>query len=348
MHFKQIYFGLLLALTVMPAAVLGSSLPDPLFQDDSTLDVTLTAPLQTLVRKRSARKALQGKFSYRESNGRRVNLDVEILSRGQPRHKNCDLTPISLKFRKSQTDGTLFDQENEMRMVVHCDDSDRYQQTVHREMVAYRILNALTDQSFKVRPLRVTYIDTDEVRGEQVRYAFLIESEDRLAHRIGKKRINALRTNVGAIAPAQLNLTSLFQLLIGNTDFSPVSGGSHKRCCENYALFGNDGEPQVAIPYNFDQSGMVNAGYAAPSSRLPIQNVRQRYYRGWCQNNDFIWASIDMFQSSTRAIFSAIAEQEGLDGVVNKELVRYVENFYDIIDDSSQVRLKIIGRCQGG
>jgi len=347
MPFKHLLVVLILTLPLLSPVVLGSDVPDPLFQDDATLDVTLTAPLATLARKRPTTNPLIGEFSFRQANGRRVWLDVEILSRGQSRHEYCDLPPMSLKFRKSQTDGTLFEQENEMKMVVHCDDSELYQQIVHRQFIAYRFLNALTDQSFRVRLLRVTYIDNEEERGEQVRYAFLIEDESRLATRLGKKNINIERTTVDAIQPDQLNLTSMFQLLIGNTDFSVVDGGPDKECCHNYVLLGNDGEPQIAIPHNFDQSGLVNAPYAVPDEELYLQNVRQRYYRGWCKNNDYIEGSANRIRDASRAIFSLIYEQEGLEGVVNKSLVRYVENFYDIVDDPAGVKLKIIGRCQG-
>jgi hypothetical protein len=347
MPFKQLLIVLIVTLSALSPVVMGSDVPDPLFQDDATLDITLTAPLATLVRKRPTLNPLAGEFSFRQANGRRVFLDVELLSRGQPRHKDCDLPPLSLKFRKSQTDGTLFDQENEMKMVVHCDDSDDYQQLVHREFLAYKFLNALTDQSFRVRLLRVTYIDNEEERGDQVRYAFLIEDESRLASRLGKKIINTVQTVVDAIQPDQLNLTSMFQLLIGNTDFSVVDGGPDIGCCHNYVLLGTDGGPQIAIPYNFDQSGLVNAPYAVSDEKLSIQNVRHRYYRGWCKNNDYIEASINRTRDTSRAIFSLIYEQEGLQGIANKGLVRFVENYYDIVDNSSMVKLKIIGRCQG-
>lgn len=43
-----------------------------------------------------------------------------------------------------------------------------------------------------------------------------------------------------------------------------------------------------------------------------------------------------------------LSDQPGLEGVVNKSLVRYVENFYEIIDNSSGVKLKIFDRCQRG
>mgnify|MGYP000662252091 CR=1 FL=1 len=54
-----------------------------------------------------------------------------------------------------------------------------------REYLAYRLLNAMTDLSFRVRLLEVTWVDSDERRGRMVRSAFLIEHRNRLAARIG-------------------------------------------------------------------------------------------------------------------------------------------------------------------
>ena len=71
MPFKQLLIILILTFPSLSPVVLGSDVPDPLFQDDATLDVTLTAPLGTLVRKRAATNALTGEFSFRQANGRR-------------------------------------------------------------------------------------------------------------------------------------------------------------------------------------------------------------------------------------------------------------------------------------
>lgn len=332
-----------LAAMSAPVAV-GDSL-DPLFQDDETLEVTITAPLTTLVRERPQEDYLPGVFRFAEADGSLVDLDVEIRTRGHFRHKTCDFPPLSLNFKKSQTGGTLFDKQNKMKLVVHCDDSGRYEQTVLREYLAYRLLNAITDLSFRVRLLRVTYTDNEERRDEQVRYAFLIEHKNRLAERLDRKDLKIERTTVGTIQPDQLNLTSVFEFLIGNTDFSPIAGASYNECCHNYVLFGNDVDPLLAIPYDFDQSGLVDAPYAVPPEQLRIRSVRQRVYRGRCVNNEYLEESIRQFENSRDALYALVAEQERLDSRVRKDIVRYIDDFYEIIDDPRDVEHKISDRC---
>jgi len=343
-----LYGTILIATSIfltLSASAQVSEAPDPLFQDDETLQVTITAPLTTLVRERPKDDYLPGVFQYTESDGTVVDLDLEIRTRGHFRHKTCDYPPLSLNLKKSQTDGTLFDKQNKLKLVIHCDQSERYEQIVLREYLAYRILNAVTDMSFRARLLRVTYDNNEEQGDGQVRYGFLIEHKNRLAKRLDRKDLEVERTTVASIQPDQLNLTSVFEYLIGNTDFSPIAGALDNECCHNYVLFGNDIDPLLAIPYDFDQSGLVEAPYAAPNPRFRIRKVRQRLYRGRCVNNEHVAASLQKFRDSRGAINALVDGQEGLDSKVRERIVRYIDDFYELIDDPRDVERRIVKKC---
>ena len=56
------------------------SLLDPLFLDDELLQVTITAPLTTLVRERPKDDYLPGVIRYLEPDGTAVDLDLEAVS----------------------------------------------------------------------------------------------------------------------------------------------------------------------------------------------------------------------------------------------------------------------------
>ena len=322
-----------------------SEAPDPLFQDDATLEVTIEAPLTTLVRKRPKDDYLPGVFRYSKSDGSTVDLDLEIRTRGHSRHNNCDYPPLSLNFKKSQTKGTLFDNQNKLKLVIHCDFSERYEQMVLREYLAYRVLNILTDMSFRVRLLRVKYVNTEKNKDGQVRYAFLIEHKNRLAKRYDLQDLELDRTSVSSIKANQLNLTSIFEFLIGNTDFSPIAGAPNDECCHNYVLFGKEDHPIFAIPYDFDQSGFVDAPYAIPNKNFRIRSVRQRHYRGRCVNNAHVAASLQKFRDTREVIYALVNEQEGLESRTRNRLVDYIDDFYELIDDPEAVEKKIINSC---
>ena len=138
----------------------------------------------------------------------------------------------------------------------------------------YSIL--LTDVSFRVRLLRVTYVDTDRNDRERVSLAFLIEHRDRLAKRIGASAIETNMVTYPDLNASYTNLASVFHYFIGNTDYSPVTTVPSENCCHNHALFANEDGTIYSVPYDFDMSGFVNAPYAAPNPRFRLRNVLER------------------------------------------------------------------------
>ena len=319
--------------------------PDPLFQDNATLAVTITAPMSTLVKERSKDEYLKGQLEFTEADGSAVKLDIEIRTRGNFRHATCDFPPLNLNFKKKQVSGTLFDQQNKMKLVVHCENHVRYEQHVLREYLAYRIFNSTTDLSFRVRLLRVTYVDNEGRRDDLVRYAYLIEHKKRVAERLGLDLVELERTKISALQGEQLNLTSVFQYLIGNTDFSPIAGGPGRGCCHNYVLFGNNVDPLLSIPYDFDQAGFVDAPYASPNAALSIRNVRQRLYRGRCVNNQHIDASISKINGHRDEIIALVESQNGLDDRTRKKLLRYIDKYFDLVETRKKVERYFNKKC---
>ena len=340
----KIFHTVILAAFAVLALPAVADSPDPLFRDDTALKVVITAPLGTLLRARPEEPPLAGSFSYREADGTPVELDMQISARGNFRKRICDFPPLNLNFRKSQVEGTLFDNQDKLKIVAHCKDSRRYEQIVLREYLAYRLLNALTEMSFRARLLQVTYVDSDERRPRMVRSAFLIEHKNRLADRIGRQDVDIEWAEVTAIQPEHLNLTMMFQYLIGNTDFSP-NLGSNNECCHNYEMFGGGSDPLIAIPYDFDLAGFVNAPYATPDPELGIESVRQRLYRGHCINNGHVEATVARFQAARDELYALVADLEELEPTVRENIARYMDEFYETIDDPKEVERQIMGKC---
>jgi hypothetical protein len=337
--------ALLTCLSLIALLARADDAGDPLFQSNEVIEATLTAPIGELGKEREA-EYVEATFELRSEGEESQLFDVKIRPRGHLRLETCKLPPLWLNFRKSQVKGTLFHKQDKMKLVVHCGDTIRYEQAVLREYLAYRILNLLTPQSFRVRLFRLRYIDSTGERDEQVRYAFLLEHKNRLGKRIGAKDLKIEETSVEAVRPEHLNLTSLFQYLIGNTDFSPVAPAPYDECCHNYELFEPKGEKLlIAIPYDFDQSGFVNAPYAIPAEQFRIDTVRERVFRGRCANNAHIDASIARLQEVRDDIFQLLQTHEGMTKMTRSSLLRYVQRFYKIIEDPRKVEDRMIEEC---
>lgn len=317
----------------------------PLFQDQGALPVTISGPLTTLVQERDKDNYLRGQFSFTDTDGAQKTLELRMRTRGNFRHRECDYPPIYLNFKKSETRGTLLDGQNKLKLVIHCRKSSRYEQTVLREYLAYRMLSTLTDLSFRARLLHVSYVNDERDGSGQQRYAFLIEHKKRFSERVGLDSLAVEKTSVDSLQPDQLNLTSVFAFMIGNTDFSPIAGPPGSMCCHNYVLFGDGEGPILPVTYDFDQSGFVDAPYAQPDPRFRIRSVKQRVYRGRCANNEYLAGSLARFRDAKDDLYTLVREQEGLEDGVRKSLIWYMDAFYAIINDPRQVERKMIDKC---
>jgi hypothetical protein len=299
------------------------------------------------MRYRESGDEFDGKLQFTNEAGETAEIDVGIRARGRYRMQEriCTFAPLRLNFKKSQTKDSFFHKQDKVKLVTHCrSHSPRHEQAMLREFLTYRIFNELTDISFRTRLLRVTYVDTDRSDSELTRYAFIIESVERLAKRLDFRPIDVTRLSPADLQPAYTNLDSVFQYLIGNTDFSPITG-SRGVCCHNHALVGKDDELIYSVPYDFDQSGLVNAPYGSTNPRFKLRNARQRLYRGRCSGNQYLDASLGLFEQKREAIIALVREQPGFDTASLRSTTYFVNTFFENIASPRNVQVRLVKKC---
>lgn len=341
-------FSFVAFLAFSPAATAqDDDASQPLFESHALLDVRIEAPLSSLLKDRPEDEYLDGSFSYPNADGGEQRLDLKIQTRGRYRRQKstCNFPPVRLNFRKGQVEGTLFANQDKLKLVTHCQSRrERYEQLVLREYLAYRTLMALTDRSFSARLLRITWIDTE---GEEPleRYGFVIEDDDNVGMRLG---LEETKTTAGLdyadLDSQHTNLVNLFQFMIGNTDFSLIAGPADDNCCHNAVPF-TDGTTIYSIPYDLDFSGLVNAPYAEPNPRFRIRSVRTRVWRGRCSNNDLLPAAIAHFMDRRQAIYAVIDDLTGLDDRNREQVTSYFDEFYELVSEQKEIDKEIIREC---
>ena len=131
---------------------------------------------------------------------------------------------------------------------------------------------------------------------------------------------------------------------VGGDGVSPVSGG-YDECCHNYDLFDHEDGPLLSIPYDFDNSGFVNAPYAQPAEWVDIENVWERAYLGYCVNNAFVEGSISRFQQARETLYALVAEQEGLESSVRESIAGYMDEFFELVGNPEEVEREFIEEC---
>jgi hypothetical protein len=344
-------FAFLLA-CVLPAVAGPPLFADelPLFEDDQIIKAVLTAPIaQAYAQKnQDARIYLPGHFTYIDRNGETVKLDVSIRSRGNFRRIYCELAPLRLNFKKSQVVDTLFAGQDKLKLVAPCFDSPSYQRYVVLEYLAYRILEVLTDYSYRTRLIRLSYIDSDDKLQPRTAVTFVIEEDSDMAKRLGLEMMRVPQVRFAELDREKTALAELFQLLIGNNDYSVLKVREGEDCCHNVDILAFDeASLKIPIPFDFDFSGFVNAVYAAPPSHLPITEVRYRYYTGLCHPTGVLEGAIARVQEKREEIFALVENQRELSRKGKRDALRYIEYFYAILDNPKRLETEVYERCRG-
>ena len=355
MPYRVTFLGLCLFL-LLPLAGLAQEDADPpkppkLFQSDTPLDITLHGPWDRIMDTPSDPRRYPGRLAYTDINGQSQSFDIEITTRGLTRRdKVCDMPPLKLWFDKDLTKGTAFRGQASLKMVTHCDTNRRFQHYYVKEYLAYRVYNQVTSYSFGVRALMVTYVDTgrDDDREREALFGFLIEDVDDVAKRHDLEELEIPRIRMRRLDPVETSNFMVFQYLIGNLDWSALTGPDPVECCHNAKLIGAGPEasPVFPIPYDLDSSGLVDAHYAMPPSQLRVRRITQRLYRGYCVHNDQLPAALDRFRSQQAAIMDLFHNEPQLTGSSRSKAIRYVEGFFSSIEDPGYVQKRLVDKCR--
>ncbi len=324
---------------------------NPLFVSQETLSLTLEAPLDEVFRERGQESSYHdGVLTMEGSDSVPLVLNIRVKTRGKFRlqRSTCSFPPLRIDFRRQQVGGTLFEGQNRLKLVTHCRNGrSEYEQYVLKEYLAYRVLNVLTDLSFRVRLARITYIDTEEEQDTVTAYGFLIEDEDDVAARNGGEVLSAPQVPPLSYDQPQLALVEVFQYLVGNPDWDAFSKPPDAEdCCHNIKVIGSQGGPVYPIPYDFDFTGMVDARYATPDRSLNIETVRQRVFRGICRPQEDLNEALQVVAARQGEVYSLFNNQDDLELDELERSIEYLDEFFEILYDEGRVRGRMVRPCR--
>jgi hypothetical protein len=329
----------------------GPPKPAKLFELEDTLAVTIKAPWGDLQKKKKNQNPYPATIEYTDELGNTVSLPLTVERRGIKRQELCRFPPIKLRFQKADVKGTTFRGQKSLKMVTHCEKASTYEQYYMLEMLIYEMYREITDWSFRVRPLSITYHDSKKDKADDPKFAFLIEDDSDVAKRHDLKKLETPKVHSSKLEPNLTAIFSLFQYMIGNVDFAALRGPDPEECCHNVKLVAaeplGDDDKIYPIPYDFDSAGLIDAKYAAPPDGLPIRSVTQRLYRGYCRHNDYLEPARQLFIEREQAIMSVLDREPQLNSGTRKSAERYLGEFFEIIKDPKDFEKNIIEACRG-
>jgi hypothetical protein len=319
----------------------------PLFQSHDPIRITLTTDIEWLVDERNDSVEVDGTATFVDLDGSEVTRPVQVRARGNFRRdrKNCNFPPLRLDFPTGQMEGTVFEGQDKLKLVTPCNDGrDAYQNYVFDEYLAYRAFQTVTPYSFRVRPVEITYVDVEDDYRTRTKHAFLIEDEVAMAERNGATMVEATQFHPLRMDGPHAVTVAMFNYMIANSDWSPVY-------FHNSKLIRLEDGRHLTVPYDFDWSGIVNPRYATPDPKLNIRNVRQRVYRGFCRPELTYDTAVGVFRETREAIrdlyegFAALGYAD-FDADDARDALRYLEDFYEVVDDPDEFEDEIVENCR--
>jgi hypothetical protein len=303
-----------------------------LFETNKILEITISGNIKNLINDRSDKpKSHPMDIVYKEEDGTEISLPAKLKTRGHFRKlkENCNYPPLQVHFTKNEAlKSSLFTGQNKLKLVMPCTDEDY----VIREYMVYGLYNLITPKSFRARLVKVTLHNTKSNKTESPFFGILLEDEDKMAERNGGiSVVRKMRPN--QTEPKTFLTMAVFQYLIGNTDWSV-------QYMQNIKLVAADSMAvPVAIAYDFDHSGLVNASYAKPAEELRMSSVQERRYRGYCLGDMKVLDPVfELYNKLKPAIYSHYADCTLLDEKYKKATLKYLDEFYETINDPKKVQ----------
>ncbi len=301
------------------------------FEDEGVVTMDLSTNLKSLVSQKKLETYQAAKVTFHFPDSSVISENIRLTARGEFRRKECYVPSIKLDFKNPSSQ---LNKLGKLKLVVGCGMRPSDEKLILKEYLVYKMYNLLTDMSFRVRLLRINYTDDNEKIRPYTQCGFLIEDVDQMAKRNNCREVQKESVRTETTDRAQTTLVSLFQYMIGNTDWAIPNYHNVKlmRPVTDSISF------PYTVPYDFDFAGVVDAPYAVPDERLQIASVRERVYRGFPRTTQELQAALDKFKEKREAIKSLVLNFNLLPMLERQEMIGYIDEFYKTIESKSLVK----------
>lgn len=313
-----------------------------IFEAEDPMKITLTLDLKKYQKEKFKGEYVPVHFLYEFNDTLILEKEMRMKARGAFRRSHCSMAPFWLNIRKADVENVHLQDVNRFKVVTKCQGSKAYDDYVLKEYLAYKIYNIISPISFRVRLIRMSYVDTGRKNKVSEGWAFLIEPEAMLAERLGGTVIKKDDLATALMKPGDMDLAAMFMYMIGNCDYSIA--GRHNMKILGMPGFGSEG--YTPVPYDFDYSGLVDASYAIPGENLGISSVRERYYLGACREDAAFLAVIDKINEHRDEILQLVNEFEYLDEKVRGHMIAYLEDYFKLAGTDHNLRFSLQKTCR--
>jgi len=319
------------------------SLQVDLFGEEEPLDITLKFDIKSYQKGKKEGKYLPVQLTYHVNDTMDINKKVRVKARGEFRRSYCTfMPPFFINLKKANVGNQYLDTIKKVKIVTHCKESKQHEQYLMKEYLTYKIYNEISPYSFRVRLIRMNYIDTGRKNKETSSWAFMIEPEDMMTERLGVTSLKSDGVSMRYTDTLMMDVVALYMYMIGNSDYS-IAGRHNVKLIRRQDPI----KPlPVPVPYDFDYSGIINAFYAVPGENLGLTSVTERYYLGSCRDDHQYLTAIDQIQRNKDNILEIVRSSPYLDERNKKEMTRYLEEYFSLAEKPENLLRNIKSTCR--
>ncbi|MFK7933798.1 MAG: hypothetical protein AB8G22_09820 [Saprospiraceae bacterium] len=333
-HLLPIFFLFLLPIHLAAQDTIATERPETSLLDVLTQqelpELSIEMDFKMLFNDRRMMNYQKAMLSFTFSDGEVWADEVKVKTRGKFRSLNCDNPPLKIKYPKKALAARNLNDLNEFKLVYPCKSNKAYQRYVLKEYLVYKFYNLLTDNSLRVQLVNLSLKDSLQQIAPISAKGFLIEHREELIHRLGAKMSDVKCMRPVQISPHDYTIMQVFQFFIGNTDWLLPT-------CKNTEVISWEDGTMVPIPYDFDFSGMVNAVYATPDPIFGMGTITDRYFLGHKKKMEDLLPIFDLFKAKKAELLATVANFEYLPKSDRNQMIRYINSFYKILDNSKRM-----------
>ncbi len=323
-----IIYGLFLYSSLSALSSVSASDPPSLMAkilQEAPLPITITTDLERLLQDRRDNEWQIARLKY-EKNGVAYDWKLDLRPRGKFRRQICEFPPLKLELSKKALGNAGLAKQDDLKLVTHClADSLLTSQLIFREYLAYKLYNEASLQSLRVQLVKVRYEDIEDRVEPIERWGILLEDIDELADRLQGAEVDQFSFKPGQLDTIQHTFIAVFQMMIGNTDWSihPVRNLKLIQQGERNAF--------VLVPYDFDFSAWVDAPYASPRKDLGQQKLRAPLFQGITESSRVLYPVLKLFKNKRKAFFKVVDDFDLMTKSEKSSMMRRLRLFYRII-----------------
>ncbi len=312
------------------------------FNTNNPFEMDLIFDVKGFIKAKDTEEYLDAKIAYKNFAGDSVHRNVKIRARGNVRKRICYLPPIRIHFDDEDYQVDLFDSFGKVKLVSTCKVAANHEQFLIKEYLSYKIYETITDISFKTYYMKINFIDSQGKKKPFTSYSFILEDIDDLAERNNAIEVENMGLFEKQLDKQTMDLFSMYQYLISNVDW-------HMPSLHNVKLIKSNDHRKplpMPVPYDLDYCGIVNTNYAIPQPRVPIESLTDRYWIGNCLTDEEFSALCVPFLENKDEIINIFEACESLDKIHKRSAVRFINQFYSIIEkDEQQAKRTILKDC---